>query len=66
MSFSSRGRCFFAAAMMLAISSCTAPADSEEALPSASGPTAQGSASGQQESPAANGDRLPDLVMLPL
>jgi hypothetical protein len=66
MSFSSRGRCIFAAATMLAISSCTAPAGSEAARTSVPAPTAQGSASAQQEPPAANGDMLPDLVMLPL
>lgn len=63
MSFSSCGRCFFAAAMMVAVSACTAPAGTDTARPSTSG---QNSASAQQESSAAKGDRLPDLVMLPL
>lgn len=65
MSFSSRGRCFLAAALMVVISSCTVPNGTEAARPSASGPTAQGSASALQ-TPPANGDLLPDLVMLPL
>lgn len=66
MSCSSRGRCLFAAAIMVVMSSCTAPRGTDAARASTPNSTAQSSASPQQESPAVKGDRLPDLIMLPL
>jgi hypothetical protein len=67
MSFSSRECCLFTAAMMVAVTSCTAPGGTDSEGPATSGPVAQSSASAQQETTLpSNGDRLPDLVMLPL